>query len=557
MDDILRYHMKQREPNGSGRSSTDREWVVDQLNRGRLIYDSHPEDALQLCLGLLDSMDHPDLVFERVTALVICGESAYRLGDEEYRQYYHEAETLWPRIESPSNRAKLLNELARIRRRHGDYSEALGFLIEARSILEGLDEPGGLAHTFDIIGNLLKEVGEYEQSLRYLLRGYEIRVDHDLYEGQLNSLINIGSVYGELKDYPKALEYCEKALEMSREGDHQEGLAMALDHIGAAYVASGDDEKGLEYLLQSLAIASPERFEICYTLNAIGTAYEHLEQYEYALEYQQRALAVAEKGKNARMRAFILGNIGGVHGRRGEYDTAIYMFLQALRICRDAGLRVEEFELHERLAGVYRDTGAIPEALDHYKSHAQLREELFSAERMRAVAATELRYALLNTERERELLRLRAEKAEQDAEYRARELNTIALQLTQRNEVLKALHDVALPYSRDSRGQTKELAEKIIGNIQAVGGAQDGWALFDEQFEQVYREFIGKLRELGPKLTPTEIKISVLIKMNLSTKQIADLLFTSLLTVKTHRTHIRRKLGMDGQENLGSFLLSL
>ncbi len=57
------------------------------------------------------------------------------------------------------------------------------------------------------------------------------------------------------------------------------------------------------------------------------------------------------------------------------------------------------------------------------------------------------------------------------------------------------------------------------------------------------------------ELTPKEIEIANMIRNGLTTKEISKLLKVSALTVSTHRTNIRKKLKITGQNvNLTSFL---
>jgi DNA-binding NarL/FixJ family response regulator len=57
------------------------------------------------------------------------------------------------------------------------------------------------------------------------------------------------------------------------------------------------------------------------------------------------------------------------------------------------------------------------------------------------------------------------------------------------------------------------------------------------------------IKELLNKLTPTEQKILKLIALNLNSNQIAEKLFLSESTIKTHRKNITRKLELDNEQN--------
>jgi DNA-binding NarL/FixJ family response regulator len=66
---------------------------------------------------------------------------------------------------------------------------------------------------------------------------------------------------------------------------------------------------------------------------------------------------------------------------------------------------------------------------------------------------------------------------------------------------------------------------------------------------------LGKTPATAGVLSATELRLAALIKNGLSNQQIADKLFLSLETVKTHRRNIRRKLGLqNSKENLATHL---
>jgi DNA-binding CsgD family transcriptional regulator len=59
-------------------------------------------------------------------------------------------------------------------------------------------------------------------------------------------------------------------------------------------------------------------------------------------------------------------------------------------------------------------------------------------------------------------------------------------------------------------------------------------------------------------LTPTELEIANYIKEGKRTKEIASLMNLSIGTIKVHREHIRKKIGLQySKKNLVSFLKAL
>ena len=75
--------------------------------------------------------------------------------------------------------------------------------------------------------------------------------------------------------------------------------------------------------------------------------------------------------------------------------------------------------------------------------------------------------------------------------------------------------------------------------------------------ENIVSPFIRKLSSQYLELTPTEIQVATLIKEGKRTKEIAEILSRSEHTIITHRSNVRRKLGLKNEKvNLRSYLQS-
>jgi len=144
----------------------------------------------------------------------------------------------------------------------------------------------------------------------------------------------------------------------------------------------------------------------------------------------------------------------------------------------------------------------------------------------------------------------RAETLHTETERQSKELTQLALQLVEKNEFLCDLKEELEPQLKSSK-QAKAFAQKIDDHIRS----DRDWETFENQFNAVHRDFLAKLSMKYPTLTPTELKIATMIKLNLPTKAIANLFCLSGRTVENHRLSIRRKLGLRGEANLSSFLI--
>ena len=86
---------------------------------------------------------------------------------------------------------------------------------------------------------------------------------------------------------------------------------------------------------------------------------------------------------------------------------------------------------------------------------------------------------------------------------------------------------------------------------------QDPMAEFESIFRQIHRNFYEKLLQISGDLSKTELQTCALLRLNLSSKDIARVLNVSPASVDVTRSHIRKKLGLDQNQNLSGYLLQL
>jgi DNA-binding CsgD family transcriptional regulator len=80
---------------------------------------------------------------------------------------------------------------------------------------------------------------------------------------------------------------------------------------------------------------------------------------------------------------------------------------------------------------------------------------------------------------------------------------------------------------------------------------------FEIIFAKVYPDFTKRLVQKVDELTPTEIKICMLIKMSFSNSQILSHLKITNNTLANSRSSIRNKFGLSRKESLTNSILSI
>lgn len=77
---------------------------------------------------------------------------------------------------------------------------------------------------------------------------------------------------------------------------------------------------------------------------------------------------------------------------------------------------------------------------------------------------------------------------------------------------------------------------------------------FLSRFVEVYPEFYNLLTTEYPSLTTADLKLCALMKLDFSTKEIAEISFSSLRTVQNRKYKLRKKFGLETEENINQWI---
>jgi len=151
-------------------------------------------------------------------------------------------------------------------------------------------------------------------------------------------------------------------------------------------------------------------------------------------------------------------------------------------------------------------------------------------------------------EEELERLKLEIDVREQDLVYQT-------LLRTDLAKVNTSIQQKLLPFwLKFSRKKDQDEFKQTIQEI-AIETATEPLADFEVMFCQMHGKFFEKLLVVAPTLTKSELMVAAMIRLNLSSKDIARLISLSPSTIETTRHHIRRKLSLETKESLTTFLI--
>ncbi|MBN1599787.1 MAG: hypothetical protein JW894_15945 [Bacteroidales bacterium] len=170
-------------------------------------------------------------------------------------------------------------------------------------------------------------------------------------------------------------------------------------------------------------------------------------------------------------------------------------------------------------------------------------------------------YVIYRTEREqyRHKIKERAlsnekEMVRQRNEELRSEIASSTMLLAQKNEMLqKVVQNVEeLRASEQYSSKLDETLKLLTGEIDR----DNYWEQFQFNFDRVYMNLLGRLKETYPELTRSNLKLCAYLRLNLSSKEIASLLNITLSGVDKARNRLRKRIGLEPHEDLYDFLLN-
>lgn len=123
-----------------------------------------------------------------------------------------------------------------------------------------------------------------------------------------------------------------------------------------------------------------------------------------------------------------------------------------------------------------------------------------------------------------------------------------------KNQCLNYINDLIKIHTNPEQSLEKLNEFKTLIQSSSV---INNWQQFDQHFAQIHPDFYRKLSILHSQLSPSELKICALLKLNLNTKEIADILYLTPKTIKTMRSRIRKKLDLSSDEGLVTYLIKI
>jgi phosphate/sulfate permease/DNA-binding CsgD family transcriptional regulator len=145
---------------------------------------------------------------------------------------------------------------------------------------------------------------------------------------------------------------------------------------------------------------------------------------------------------------------------------------------------------------------------------------------------------------------------EKEIDFKRKEQMSIALNIIQKNQFLEKLRtkvDKIIDKSDTDQTELSKLKKLIVENLSVDKDRQR----FNIYINELNRDFYFRLLNRYPNLTDNEQRLCALVRLNLSSKDMASILNISTKSVEVNRHRLRKKMHLKREDNLTELISKL
>lgn len=489
--------------------------------------------------------------------------------------------------------AASLNRLGLIYEAKSNYSEATKYYYQALKIYEESKHKPGLANVYNNLGIINDAFGRNEKAIIDYKSALDLFLEINDLDGQANVYNNLATLYSEIDDLEKAISYINTSIQISKNingksstgaaylnastlyekkglsdsahemldsalvyyqfSNNLHGIANVLDKEAAYFTESQNNQKAVDLLLQSIIlrekVGSLNATSI--TLKQLSETFQSLGDYEKAFAYYQRYVVLKDSIFSESTNKVI--SELNIKYETAEKNKAIsllkkeseikqfqnkLLFILSITFAMGTILLLYLFRTKSKLLKSQKEAIQQKEALSNLEREKQQTEKLLLEKEIKA---------------QQEINELQKIKFNNELEHSKRELATSTMQILNKNKILVDIKE-SIRKLKSSKNDEKDVLANISTKVNSSINLDEDWEQFKIHFEKVNTSFFEKLQNNHPKLTTGDLKVCAYVKINLSSKEIAQMMNISSHGIDKRLYRIRKKMDLSPSNSLSTYL---
>ncbi|MCK4662229.1 MAG: tetratricopeptide repeat protein [Bacteroidales bacterium] len=488
--------------------------------------------------------------------------------------YYFKALEINKKFNNKNSEASLYIKIGAVYSKIGNYPDAFKYHFKSLRILEKTNDKNGIAQCYNNIAINYKYQGNTKQALEFYLKALQVFQELDNIRGEAECLNNIGVLHESIKEYNKSIQYYQKALDIFKQLGYKNGISTCLGNLSQIYSINKNYKNAIKYNKEALIINNEinDKSGIVHCMNNYASIYEQLGEHDSVIEYSHKGFELAKKiNSDISIKNSCL-YLSKAYYNKNNFKEA-YTYYKIYSDTKDSIFNKDKSEIIEDIKARYeleKKENEINQLLynkkiDDYKRFVLVglivilivfslliflwQRNIINKKKKLALAEKSLKEAILkNTQLEKQNL-------EAEIEYKNKEIINFALNISQKNDFLENMkNDIKKISNEISNKADKDILNNILIKINLPQSIDNDRKEFENHVEQVNKAFFHKLNNNFPSLTKNEKRLIALLRLNLSSKEIANVFNISPSSVDMYRHRLRKKLKLSSEDNLIDFI---
>lgn len=501
----------------------------------------------------------------------------------------------------------------------GLYSNPAQSAFFAQQVFKQSEDVNQKIRSLCLYAQAERFLGNYDGGIQALYQAEEI-VPYGNNKWKSKIYNQMSASYCSLGDYTKAIELSDEAIALSKVENDSVIMAQAYNNRGIIHMYINESEQAERFFHLALDINRRHRNlkSIAANLNNLclypGDIKQQIRWISEAIVINRNLNAVWSLSEN-------YNNLGRLYYYEKKYAQAVVVLKKAHELASKVGARGIICDNYEYFAMVYAATGEYKKAYEQQAALYSLSKEIQSGSKLRTVEQNiaekrllsqqqeterkeqeykieQLRrniltiiivgcslaviglllhqrfkrkkklqlintqYRLEQSEHEVAKLKVQQQKMELDKtqaelETNKQEITDFAVFLQSRNEVLDKIRDLIKESYKMEGTELITHLKKINAFISQHQNGEKTNNMTLQHIDEKNQEFIKRLTLRHPNLTQGEIHLATLLRVELSTKEIAMLTGTTPKTINMNRYRLRKSLELSAEDDLVTYIRSI
>jgi len=464
----------------------------------------------------------------------------------------------------------------------GNFYESLGISNEAiRHFHEALLLLTSKKDTSQIyvrnhLGRIHLDIKQFKVAKEHLEASLNLNKQLNFKKGEAQTFALLGSVYEKTNDYEKALECQFKSMELFEKLDDSSGLALIYENLGSIYEDQERFDLAHAYFKKAFEYVSDHHTDRKINiLNNLGDVNRKNGKLREALSYTEEARDEAISTQNNHQLESALKDLAKTYALLGDFDRA-YDLVNESNALNEKILSLKNIQQLNTLQVLYgvKERETEINLLTKQNEVNKARQTLllvgivalilvsvtigvyFKKRKKHELKLQEYKQQLLQADLDRKIVE--EENLQREITLKVSSLSNYSLHLAHKNKMLSDIAHVLKNMKDREHVNVKSKLGELVKEINYDLEKEHEWTEFMRFFEQIHPDFFRNLTEgSDSEFSPAELRLCMLLRLNLSTKEIASILRVTPDSIRIARYRLRKKLPLEKNDDLQTYIFQI